>query len=66
MAVAAPVVVPGTVEPAVVPEVVPAGNAAEPKSGFSAGAESMVVAVHDNELDKVVSQPLLVSGSGVG
>ena len=60
VAVAAPVVVPGTV-----PEVVPAGNSADPESGSSAGAQSMVVDTRDNELDKVVSQPLLVRGSGV-
>ena len=60
VAVAAPVVVPGTVKPAV-----PAGTLADPESGSSAGVESMVVDTRDNELDKVVSQPLLVSGSGV-
>ena len=59
--VAAPVVVSGA---AVVPEVVPAGNPSEPGSGSADGVEEMSVDVRDNELDEVVSQPLLVSGSG--
>ena len=37
---------------------------AEPESGSSAGVESMSVNLCDNELDEVISQPLLVSGSG--
>ena len=57
---AAPVV-PSSVEPQVVPEVVPV---AEPKSGSSAGVENMSVDLRDNELNEVISQPLLVSGSG--
>ena len=62
-AVTAPVV-PGAVQPVVASEVVPAGNPAEPEPGTSAGAEVMCVDVRDNELDELVSQPLLVSGSG--
>ena len=61
---AAPVVVPAAAEPAVVPEVVPAGNPSEP--GSADGIEEMSVDVRDNELDEVVSQPLLDSGSGGG
>ena len=58
---AAPIVVSAAAEPAVVPEVVPAGNPSE--SGGADGIEEMSVDVRDNELDEVVSQPLLDSGS---
>ena len=63
---AAPVVVAGAAEPVVVSEVVPAGNPAEsgPESGEN--VEAMSVDVRDNELDEVVRQPLLDSGSGGG
>ena len=61
---AAPIVVSAAAEPVVVPEVVPAGIPSE--SGCADGIEEMSVDVRDNELDEVVSQPLLDSGSGGG
>ena len=60
---AAPGNVSGAAEPVVVPEVVPAENPAEP-GPESEIVEAMSIDVRDNELDELVSQPLLDSGSG--
>ena len=62
--VAAPVIVSGAAEPVVAPEIVPAGNPAEPGPESGETVEAMSVDVRENELDEVISQPLLVSGSG--